>query len=312
MRLDLYGGEGTVEVDYRGYDVTVENLIRLLTGRHEEHVPRSKRLLSDDSSNVLIYLTGHGGDEFLKFQDHEEIGAWDLADAVQQMYEKRRYRELLFMVDTCQASTLYKHFYSPNVIASGSSQKDESSYSHHHSHDIGLAVIDRYTYWVLEFMERHVESMQSQATVKQLFDSLQYDNLLSHHGVRTDLFQRRSYDNVLITDFFGNVPQVVVTEHTYPLPQENATRNPLKQYVVEDVDIDGIDISAPGHAENDSLTHWLYRLRRWLLSFQDYFKIDRDRRDISLPLEPTRNDETAIVKLAVIILSVMAVCKFAP
>jgi len=32
-------------------------------------VPRSKRLLSDARSNVLVYMTGHGGDEFLKFQD---------------------------------------------------------------------------------------------------------------------------------------------------------------------------------------------------------------------------------------------------
>ena len=82
----------TIEVDYRGYDVTVENFLRVLTGarprrtrasleltwrhalargagRHEDWVPRSKRLLSDASSNVLVYMTGHGGDEFLKFQD---------------------------------------------------------------------------------------------------------------------------------------------------------------------------------------------------------------------------------------------------
>ena len=82
----------TIEVDYRGYDVTVENFLRVLTGaaaahaggaasacadvsaarrawRHEPWVPRSKRLLSDARSNVLVYMTGHGGDEFLKFQD---------------------------------------------------------------------------------------------------------------------------------------------------------------------------------------------------------------------------------------------------
>lgn len=35
-------------------------------------------------------MTGHGGDEFLKFQDNEEISAFDVADAVEQMYEKRR------------------------------------------------------------------------------------------------------------------------------------------------------------------------------------------------------------------------------
>lgn len=33
------------------------------------------------------------------------------------------------MIDTCQATTMYSKIYSPNVIATGSSQKDENSYS---------------------------------------------------------------------------------------------------------------------------------------------------------------------------------------
>ena len=36
-------------------------------------------------------MTGHGGNEFLKFQDNEEISAFDIADAVAQMWEKKRY-----------------------------------------------------------------------------------------------------------------------------------------------------------------------------------------------------------------------------
>lgn len=87
--LDLYGDN--IEVDYRGYEVTVENFIRLLTDRLGEDVPRGKRLGSDGGSNVLVYMTGHGGNEFLKFQDSEEIGSWDLADAFEQMWEKKRY-----------------------------------------------------------------------------------------------------------------------------------------------------------------------------------------------------------------------------
>jgi phosphatidylinositol glycan class K len=104
--LDLYGDN--IEVDYRGYEVTVENFIRVLTGlslhifyilslnqiplsgRVEESVPRSKRLLTDDRSNVFVYMTGHGGNEFLKFQDNEEISAFDIADAFEQMWQKQR------------------------------------------------------------------------------------------------------------------------------------------------------------------------------------------------------------------------------
>lgn len=110
------------------------------------NVPPNKRLLSDASSNVFIYLTGHGGNEFLKFQDNEELSAFDVADAVEQMWEKRRYvtgrflkrnlacslhryNRLLFMIDTCQANTMYSQFYSPNIIATGSSELAENSLS---------------------------------------------------------------------------------------------------------------------------------------------------------------------------------------
>ena len=62
-----------------------------VTGRMEPSVPRSKRLLTDERSNVFVYMTGHGGNEFLKFQDNEEISAFDIADAFEQMYQKKRY-----------------------------------------------------------------------------------------------------------------------------------------------------------------------------------------------------------------------------
>ena len=54
--IDVYGDD--VEVDYRGYEVTVENFVRSLTGRLPENTPRSKRLLTDAGSNILIYMTG--------------------------------------------------------------------------------------------------------------------------------------------------------------------------------------------------------------------------------------------------------------
>lgn len=93
-------------------------------------------------------MTGHGGNEFLKFQDSEEISAFDIADAFEQMWQKKRsvpslfshdvlpiphlslrYNEIFFMIDTCQATTMYSKFYSPNILATASSQLAENSYS---------------------------------------------------------------------------------------------------------------------------------------------------------------------------------------
>lgn len=73
------------------FQVSVENFVRLLTGRLPPDTPRSKRLLTDEGSNILIYLTGHGGDGFLKFQDSEEVTSQELADALEQMWQKKRW-----------------------------------------------------------------------------------------------------------------------------------------------------------------------------------------------------------------------------
>ncbi|TAQ86459.1 hypothetical protein B7494_g5211 [Chlorociboria aeruginascens] len=208
--VDLYGDN--IEVDYRGYEVTVENFIRLLTDRVGEEMPRSKRLLTDDRSNILVYMTGHGGNEFLKFQDAEEISAFDLADAFEQMWEKKRYHEILFMIDTCQANTMYSKFYSPNIIATGSSELDQSSYSHHADNDVGVAVIDRYTYYNLDFLETHVKEPGSKTTVGDLFDSYDEAKIHSRPGVRWDLFPggEQVGRERLLMDFFGNVQNVEV------------------------------------------------------------------------------------------------------
>ncbi|KAF2267542.1 hypothetical protein CC78DRAFT_530650 [Lojkania enalia] len=208
--LDLYGDN--IEVDYRGYEVTVENFIRLMTDRVGEDMPRSKRLLTDDRSNILVYMTGHGGNEFLKFQDAEEISAFDLADAFEQMWEKKRYHEMLFMIDTCQANTMYSKFYSPNILATGSSEIDQSSYSHHADNDVGVAVIDRYTYYNLEFLETQVRDPTSKVTMGDLFDSYDEEKMHSHPGIRYDLFHggEQAARSKLIMDFFGNVQNVEV------------------------------------------------------------------------------------------------------
>jgi phosphatidylinositol glycan class K len=65
-----------------------------------------------------------------------------------------RFKELLIMVDTCQAATLFSQLQSPGVVAIGSSMKGENSYSHHLDPDVGVSVVDRFTFYTLAFFER--------------------------------------------------------------------------------------------------------------------------------------------------------------
>lgn len=233
-RLNLYGDN--VEVDYRGYEVTVENFLRVLTGRHETAVPRSKRLLSDEGSHILLYMTGHGGDEFLKFQDSEELQSHDLADAVKQMKEKRRFKELLIMVDTCQAATLFNQLHSPGVLAIGSSMKGENSYSHHLDSDVGVSVVDRFTFYTLAFFERL--NMYDNASLSSLFTSYDPNTLMSTAYYRTDLY-RRHLDEVPVTNFFGSVMETIHTDSAYrAVPRKMSERAGINMAVEKSVEHD--------------------------------------------------------------------------
>lgn len=123
-----------------------------------------------------------------------------------------RYHEILFMIDTCQANTMYSKFYSPNIIATGSSEIDQSSYSHHADNDVGVAVIDRYTYYNLDFLETQVREPSSKQTLADLFDSYDESKIHSDPGVRWDLFPggEKGGRERLVMDFFGNVQNVEV------------------------------------------------------------------------------------------------------
>ena len=74
-------------------------------------------------------MTGHGGDNFMKFRNIEEMSANDLSSAFDQMWLQRRYKEILFIIDTCQASSMFSLFKAPNIYSIASSKVGESSYS---------------------------------------------------------------------------------------------------------------------------------------------------------------------------------------
>ncbi|CAM9095116.1 unnamed protein product, partial [Ectocarpus fasciculatus] len=147
-----------VRSDYRGSDVTADAFLRVLTGRHYAGTPLSKRMHSNNESNVVIYLSGHGGDGFFKFRDVEEVSAEEIGSAVAEMELKGRYNRMLFISDTCQAATLARDITSRNVTSLASSGASENSYAYSPNPNLGVSLIDRFSYSLSEFFRLHVRS----------------------------------------------------------------------------------------------------------------------------------------------------------
>lgn len=206
--------DDSVEIDYHDEDVTAQNFLGVLTGRNH-HARRSQQLRSDSFSNVLVFLTGHGGDEFMKFHDTEEISSHDLAHALQEMHVKRRYSKLLLILDTCQAATLANHITTPNITIMSSSMKGENSYSYFSNDALGVSVIDRFVYSVDKFFREQVSSnrrtsgaLTSSVTFEMLRRSLN-TQFLRATPVITSTNMSHAYLHQSLVDYFGDaLPQV--------------------------------------------------------------------------------------------------------
>lgn len=139
-----------VEIDYRGTEVTPESIINLLISRHSPHLPIGKRLNSNANSKVFIYLTGHGGNGYFKIQDTLVLTSADLAYAVNEMNEKKRFGELLVILDTCQAESMFDFIDIPGVHTMTSSLTGEPAKSYGSHAELGISTTDHFTYFFSE------------------------------------------------------------------------------------------------------------------------------------------------------------------
>jgi len=213
---NLFDGSD-LEVDYQGEEVRAEAFLNLLTGRHYASTPRSKQLESNSNSSILIFLSGHGGDEFFKFQDSEEMSSQELAAAIRDMELKQRYKEILLLADTCQASTLAAHITSPRVTTISSSAKGENSYAYHTSPDLGIATVDRFTLATLQFFQKHVLPGQTHPVPLQRYLAALDPRFLHSNAGAAQSPASRPLHRQDARSFFSDGPRVVV-----PAPQDAA------------------------------------------------------------------------------------------
>ena len=207
-------------MDYKGCEVNVENFFRLLTGRHYDYTPYSKSLSLNEYSNLLIYMSGHGGDGFLKFQDNEELLSLEFLDTFNQMRRNRRFNEIFLMIDSCQANTMFNSLTLPGILAAASSKLGEDSLSHHFDNSLGLHLMDKWTYYMLLYLENI--SPISNVSIGSMLNS--FDAKLIQSTPNYKYIQlSRDLNDIPLRYFLGSIRNVHLEEF------RNFLCNPLEQ-----------------------------------------------------------------------------------
>ena len=96
-----------VEIDYKAEDLLAEDILNMMRGRYDEYFPQSKKLQTNADSRIWMYWNGHGGENFFKIQDTELIHSEDLAKVFDEMHLKGMYKEMVMLIDTCEALSLF-------------------------------------------------------------------------------------------------------------------------------------------------------------------------------------------------------------
>jgi phosphatidylinositol glycan class K len=124
-----------------GDDVTVDHFRALLS----RGPVRGRMTNLSGAAHMLLYLTGHGGDEFLKFRDAEELRAAEFVATVSAMKRVLRFRELLIILDTCQAESFFRHIATDGVTAIASSAAGQTAKSSSYDSVIGVPTGDLFS-----------------------------------------------------------------------------------------------------------------------------------------------------------------------
>jgi legumain len=165
-------------IDYRGDAVTPENFLNVLMG--EPTTGGNGRVLqSNEDSKVFVFFSDHGAPGMIAFP-RSILYADQLNKAVQKMYAKGMYKQLIFYIEACESGSMFPELANNiGVAAMTASNAELSSWATYCDPDdvvgdihIGSCLGDLFSVNWMEDTEAHdpaVETLEEQyKTVKAL------------------------------------------------------------------------------------------------------------------------------------------------
>lgn len=192
-------------IDYKETDIFNFRFLDLLRGRYSFSLLKTniRKLNTNRNSRLLIYITAHGGDTFIKFRGKYVVLSDDLNRALIEMYSKGRYKEILFILDTCEGFTLFTSVNSdlaPNIFFISSSVLNEKALSISYDNEQMTPLADRFSYLLYNIIENVYSNRNFDLDIRKIIEKIQNDvNMKTTVGVLNGIKRK-----VLFKDYFGS------------------------------------------------------------------------------------------------------------
>lgn len=162
-----------------------------------------RKLNTNENSRIVMYITSHGGDGFIMIRGKSVVLSEDFNKALIEMYNKKRYKEILFILDTCEAYTFYNNVntdLAPNIYFIASSIKDQKASSINYDPYFMTPLADRFSFLFYNFLEKIQLYANYDINIRDIFEKIQLDPMLNTKIAHDYNINRQ----VLFKDYFGN------------------------------------------------------------------------------------------------------------
>ena len=190
-----------IDLSFQESDFHNYQLLDILRGRKLNQYNGFRQLNSNKNSKIIIVITSHGGDNFIKVRNFLVILTDELNRTLNEMYIKGKYKELLFVLDTCEGYSLYDHVKVPNIFFISSSAVGQKASSYSYDDILMGPTVDKFHFLLYNSLKRIHENKLYNTTIDELFGDIK----AKKQFLETDVTWDNKIDRVLyVKEFFGN------------------------------------------------------------------------------------------------------------
>ena len=195
--------QNNIDIDYKESDVHNFAILDILRGRKLNQFNNFRQLKTNKNSRILIVITSHGGENFIKVRNYQVILSDELHRTLSEMYIKQLYKELVFVLDTCEAYSVYDHVNVPNIYFVASSLINQKASSYSYDDALMGPSVDKFHFLLFKTLKYIHQNMLYNYTLDELFYELK--NKKDFLGTDMEINNRITHrKDLMLTEFFGD------------------------------------------------------------------------------------------------------------
>lgn len=190
-----------IDLSFQESDFHNYQLLDILRGRRLSQYNGFRQLNSNKNSKIIIIITSHGGENFIKVRNYLVVLSDELNRTLNEMYIKGKYKELLFVLDTCEGYSLYDHVKVPNIYFLSSSATGQKASSYSYDENLMGPTVDKFHFLLYNTLKKIHEDKSYNTTIDELFGGIKEKKKF----LETDVIWDNKIERTLyVKDFFGN------------------------------------------------------------------------------------------------------------